>query len=328
MTATIVFALLSTLVSAAQQSPPPACADVPDYQELDFWVGEWDVFVGDDKVGTNRIEKVLDGCAVMEHWTDAEGGEGKSLFYFNPREATWKQVWVTARAAALGGTKEKTLTEHLDDGAVRFQGALLTTDGRNILDRTTLTPQPDGSVRQHIEWSSDGGTTWSSSFEAVYRRQQSPSAVSTAPRQDIEAEALLAAERLSAQALDDGFPDEALATWMEQELGEGATATLEADDCGEQGGDGQQDRDRLPPLCVTFLLEHGDGQSVGISVVMGTWAEGLLGLPALHHAWVDGGRQTVFFASLAALADYLDGYTRPHGATTGCARSSVRTPFS
>lgn len=155
-----------------QQAPPPACSEVDAYQQLDFWVGEWEVFVGDQKVGTNIIEKVLDGCAVMEHWTDAEGGQGKSLFYFNPREDTWKQVWVTEQAAALGGTKEKTLIEHLDNGAVRFQGELLTTDGRKILDRTTLTPLEDGSVRQRIEWSDDGGATWNSGFDAVYRRQQ------------------------------------------------------------------------------------------------------------------------------------------------------------
>lgn len=157
---------------APQQAPPPACADLPAYAELDFWVGEWDVFVGDEKVGTNVIEKILAGCAIQESWTDAQGNEGKSLFYFNPREETWKQVWVTARATALGGTKEKTLIERLPGGAVRFQGALLTTDGRNILDRTTLTPLDDGSVRQHIEWSGDDGATWNSSFDAVYRRRQ------------------------------------------------------------------------------------------------------------------------------------------------------------
>jgi hypothetical protein len=159
-------------VSAAQPAPPPACSEVEAYQELDFWVGEWDVFSGDQKVGTNVIAKILDGCAVSESWTDSQGNEGKSLFYFNPREATWKQVWVTERATALWGTKEKTLVERFDGGAVRFQGELLTTDGSRILDRTTLTPLEDGSVRQLIEWSKDGGETWSAGFDAVYRRRR------------------------------------------------------------------------------------------------------------------------------------------------------------
>jgi hypothetical protein len=173
--AVLVFLMPAGLLSAAsgsqQQSPPPACAELPEYQQLDFWVGEWDVFVGDERVGSNKIDKVLEGCAVTEDWTDVDGNRGKSLFYFNPREATWKQVWVTEAAVALGGTKEKTLVEHLPGGAVRFQGELPSSDGRHILDRTTLTPREDGTVRQHIEWSADGGATWNSSFDAVYRRR-------------------------------------------------------------------------------------------------------------------------------------------------------------
>ena len=56
------------------------------HPELDFWVGEWDVQVGGRMAGTNRIEKILDGCAVMEFWTGADGGEGRG----GHREApTW-----------------------------------------------------------------------------------------------------------------------------------------------------------------------------------------------------------------------------------------------
>ena len=30
--------------------------------------------------GTNDIEKVLSGCAIIENWQDGTGGEGKNLF--------------------------------------------------------------------------------------------------------------------------------------------------------------------------------------------------------------------------------------------------------
>jgi hypothetical protein len=39
-----------------------------------------------------------------------------------------------------------------------------------VLDRTTLTPLADGRVRQVIERSSDGGTTWTTGFDAMYVR--------------------------------------------------------------------------------------------------------------------------------------------------------------
>jgi hypothetical protein len=43
--------------AAAQQSS--GCAADSTYSTLDFWLGEWDVLVGDQVVGTNRITRVL-----------------------------------------------------------------------------------------------------------------------------------------------------------------------------------------------------------------------------------------------------------------------------
>lgn len=34
--------------------------------------------------GTNRITKILNGCAVSEDWRDADGTRGMSLFYYQP----------------------------------------------------------------------------------------------------------------------------------------------------------------------------------------------------------------------------------------------------
>lgn len=160
---------LGPRAASAQQAPPQPCAEVEGFQLLDFWVGEWTVHVGDQQVGTNRIEKVLDGCAVTEDWTDARGGRGRSLFYFVPALEEWRQVWVTARATAPGGVKEKRLVEHLEDGSVRFQGEVPHADGTSHLDRTTLTPLTGGRVRQLIEVSGDGGATWRATFDAEYR---------------------------------------------------------------------------------------------------------------------------------------------------------------
>ena len=141
------------------------------YAGLDFWIGEWDVWTGGERVGENRIEKILEGCAIMEHWKDARGGEGKSLFYVVPALAEWRQVWVTEDPSVLGAVKEKTLIERLEGGGVRFQGEVPLLGDGTYLDRTTLTPLSDGTVRQVIERSTDDGATWQSSFDAVYRRR-------------------------------------------------------------------------------------------------------------------------------------------------------------
>ena len=97
--------LLPTSPVAAQSDPPPACADQSSFHALDFWVGEWVVEVDGREVGRNRIEKVLNGCAVMEHWRSARGGEGKSLFYHVPATGAWKEApardaWIPASWAS------------------------------------------------------------------------------------------------------------------------------------------------------------------------------------------------------------------------------------
>jgi hypothetical protein len=166
-------ALLIMLGSLTSQAPAQAssgCAGDPTYAALDFWVGTWRVFVGDTLVGTNRISKVLQGCALVEEWEDARGARGQSLFYVEPVLHQWKQVWVTEAAQRVGGVKEKHLIAYLPGAGVRFQGELHVSDGRVVLDRTTLLPLPGGEVRQLIETSSDGGTTWRPTFDARYRR--------------------------------------------------------------------------------------------------------------------------------------------------------------
>src|SRR5687768_5124079 len=107
------------------------CGGDPVYRLLDFWIGEWTVTQGGALVGTNRIEKVLHGCAILEHWRDVEGGEGKSFFYVDASTKNWKQAWVTDH----GPMKEKVLMLRLPDGGIRFQGEVLQGQGTRVFDR-------------------------------------------------------------------------------------------------------------------------------------------------------------------------------------------------
>jgi hypothetical protein len=166
----------------AQPSPPfptpPAtsapCGADPTYHVLDFWLGDWIVVADGKEAGTNRVEKILAGCAVSELWHDADGGRGDSLFFVQPVTRRWKQVWVTDQATLPCGLKEKQLVARLPGGGTRFQGEIQVPDGRVILDRTTLTPAPDGRVHQVIEISRDGGSTWATTFDAWYIRRGKP----------------------------------------------------------------------------------------------------------------------------------------------------------
>jgi hypothetical protein len=150
---------------AAAPSQGLGCDTISAYHALDFWVGEWVVTADGQVVGHNRIDKVVHGCALIENWTDTMGGEGKSLFYYQRARQDWKQVWVDA-----GGVKEKHVVGRYEDGSIRFQGELPRANGTFVLDRTTLSPLRDGTVRQVIEQSVDGGKTWVVGFDAIYRK--------------------------------------------------------------------------------------------------------------------------------------------------------------
>jgi len=167
------FLLATVMVLWATSSHAEQCKESPRMHALDFWLGHWDVSQDGQLVGTNTVKTTLDGCAIFEHWRDAAGGQGMSLFYYFRGAARWKQVWVTEQALAVGGTKEKSeQVEFTANGRIRFQGQYPAHEHeRTITDRTTLTREQDGTVRQVIEISRDGGHTWRTIFDAVYRHR-------------------------------------------------------------------------------------------------------------------------------------------------------------
>jgi hypothetical protein len=153
------------------QSKATACTADPAFHILDFWLGSWRVTSDGKYAGSDEVTSELGGCAIMERWSDADGSHGMSLFVYDSFVGTWSQTWVTDLATHVGGLKFKTLVAQYPNGGTRFQGTLPVPPGkRPILDRTTLTPQPDGAVRQVIEFSTDGGTSWKASFDATYVR--------------------------------------------------------------------------------------------------------------------------------------------------------------
>ncbi|MDB5071454.1 MAG: hypothetical protein JWM87_2565 [Candidatus Eremiobacteraeota bacterium] len=166
----LALVLIGPVPLRAQQAAPVACSAAVR-GALDFWVGDWIVTAGRERAGTDRVERVSKGAGVIERWTDADGGEGTSLFSFDPYACTWHQLWITDMPERVGGLKHKDLVAVAPGGGVRFQGAYAGRKAITVLDRTTLTPLPNGTVHQVIETSTDGGATWQNGFDAIYTRR-------------------------------------------------------------------------------------------------------------------------------------------------------------
>jgi len=56
---------------ALEQTTAPASCDTPQHHQLDFWLGDWQVFDGETKqlVAYDRVVKEYEGCVVEESLT-------------------------------------------------------------------------------------------------------------------------------------------------------------------------------------------------------------------------------------------------------------------
>lgn len=160
-----VLALLAlALASPAPEPSRPAC-DTAAHRAFDFWIGEWEVFAHDQPAGTNRIEPMLGGCALSEHWRGASGVEGRSYSVWDAATDRWRQFWVAARGEVL------VLEGGLVDGAMVLTGVRPHPQtGAPQQQRIAWTREPDGGVRQLWETSDDAGATWQVAFDGRYRR--------------------------------------------------------------------------------------------------------------------------------------------------------------
>lgn len=165
MKLSVWLASLMLVTPLLAQTPPPTLP--PEARQFDFWVGDWEVFSPDGrKAGENRIEKMAGGWGLIENWAGVGGYTGKSLNTWMPHKKQWQQFWI-----GVGGALE--LSGGLNaQGEMVLSGRAPGSEGKETINRITWTPRSDGTVRQHWESSPDGGTSWSTAFDGLYRRKK------------------------------------------------------------------------------------------------------------------------------------------------------------
>ncbi|HET9989004.1 MAG TPA: DUF1579 family protein [Kofleriaceae bacterium] len=112
--------VLATLAACASSPPPvtpttvaPAtaapiakvCAG-PEFRQLDFWIGDWDVKIHSratpsseqwaDAVGTQHVHPILSRCALEENFTAQApvAFAGRSFSTYDGITKKWRQTWV------------------------------------------------------------------------------------------------------------------------------------------------------------------------------------------------------------------------------------------
>ena len=141
------------------------CLTRPESRRFDFWVGEWDVKSPQGQpAGQSSVQRLLEGCALYENWTDLQGGGGKSLNSYNTDVKQWQQFWTDQ----YGRVTEYRESEWID-GSLRFTAKQIMPQGPALLHMTFTPVNPD-IVRQFGEMSVDGGKTWTPTFDLYYYR--------------------------------------------------------------------------------------------------------------------------------------------------------------
>ena len=159
----MVAGVLALLI--AQASTPPAAppCDSPEYHQLDFWLGHWDVYNPKGQMVAHSLIEPVYGCGIRENWMPVGKPGGGSLSIYVPAEKHWEQFWIDSsgtRAFFTGG----------------WNGSAMVISGKwgGPLVRMSYSKNADASVRQVGEQSTDGGKNWSPSFDFTYK----PSAIS------------------------------------------------------------------------------------------------------------------------------------------------------
>ena len=151
--------------SIHQRSFP--CLYDANYTHFDFWVGEWEVFVGETKAGENVITKQDGGCALLEQYTTARDYVGQSYNYYDPVDSLWKQIWIDHTRGIMNYVESER-----KPGYLQFISTDKSYPAGYANLRMTFSKNEDGSVRQHIE-SQDAEGNWQTSFDGRYVRKAS-----------------------------------------------------------------------------------------------------------------------------------------------------------
>lgn len=151
--------------AAVAVAPPAQDCSSAAHRRLDFKIGEFDVTgIDGAKAGVSRVESLLGGCLLLEHWQGALSGFGKAFFYYDRRAERWHTTFVTDDGEAL-------VFEGVFEGdalVFRGEGKLSPFEG---LHRMAWSPSPNGGVKQFWEFSSDGGSTWKTIHIGDYVRR-------------------------------------------------------------------------------------------------------------------------------------------------------------
>ena len=143
------------------------CMYSKESRQFDFWLGDWDVYVGKNKVGENLIELDTQGCTLVENWKNNGGGMGKSLNVYNVAKKKWQQFYVSGQGGVFlfeGDFRE-------NDKNMYFTAETTAPNGGKVMHIFEFFDLPDKTVQQRWKQSTDEGKTWNTVWDSIYKKK-------------------------------------------------------------------------------------------------------------------------------------------------------------
>jgi hypothetical protein len=146
-----------------------ACGADSAYRRLAFWVGDWTVFDSTGKpYAAQRVHDAVDQCALTVEWTGMTGDRGLSVFGFDARSNSWKQMYVSNQLPRPSGVILRQSDPDYTGLGVRFISVVMPPAGATR-SRVTIMPLPGSGAMQLFEDSHDDGKTWTTIFKGEHR---------------------------------------------------------------------------------------------------------------------------------------------------------------
>jgi hypothetical protein len=159
----LVFLPLVGLTALAAE-PKQACS-APEHRQFDFWIGHWRVSEKGKPAGDNSIERVANGCGLVESWRGQQGFRGTSLSFYDAALGQWRQLWIGSDAVSLdlvGGLNA--------DGVMELRSRNSSTSGTTPQQRITWRKLEHNRVQQRWQRRAAGAADWVVVFDGIYER--------------------------------------------------------------------------------------------------------------------------------------------------------------
>lgn len=159
-----ILASFLLLLSFSAQSQTACDSDAS--QQLDFLIGDWELFSKDgEMIGENSIKLIFGTCTMEENFKGADGLKTHSTFSYDSDSKRWKQNW----SDDFGNTLNFSGT--FKSNKLSLKATSTNGKGKKVYHRIIYKKQSNGSVSQ-IWQKSSNQKEWKTTYSGTYKRKK------------------------------------------------------------------------------------------------------------------------------------------------------------